>query len=614
MGEYKEIQGKAKTIRELLSNQKYAIDYYQREYKWEPKQVQELLDDLSTKFFENYEPGHERLEVEKYGHYFLGSIIISARNGKKYLIDGQQRLTTLTLLLTFLNNLQKDRTDVVKLDDLVYSERFAKKSFNLDVDERSMCMESLFNDQIPDIPLASESVQNIIARYTDIAEYFPKDLRSEALPYFIDWLLENVHLVEITAYSDDDAYTIFETMNDRGLSLTPPDMLKGFLLANIDDEQKRNTAAMNWKQWLGRFRSISKDDEPNFFKAWLRSQYAESIRERKRAAKPEDFDLLGTEFHRWIRDNKERMGLSNSNDFEKFISRDMAFYAKWYEKIRKASLSLTPNLEEIYYNSLHEYTLQYPVLLSPLKSDDPEELSLRKLRIVATFIDIMIVRRIWNYRDISASTMQYAMFLVMREIRDKTPLEIAEFLTKRLDEDTQPLESGDFPFSLHGANRLRIKLILARMTDYLEQKAGLPSQFEKYVQDRGQKRFEVEHIWADHYERHSDEFSHPSDFQNVRNRIGALLLLHRQFNQSYGDLPYEEKLPHYLQQNLLAQSLNPRCYDHNPGFIRFISDSNLPFEPHIQFKKADVEKRQRLYKLLADQIWNPSRLKEEAGK
>ena len=50
---------------------------------------------------------------------------------------------------------------------------------------------------------------------------FPEELRDDALPYFIDWLLENVHLVEITAYSDDDAYTIFETMNDRGLSLTP---------------------------------------------------------------------------------------------------------------------------------------------------------------------------------------------------------------------------------------------------------------------------------------------------------------------------------------------------------------------------------------------------------
>ena len=64
-------------------------------------------------------------------------------------------------------------------------------------------------------------------------ELFPDELAASALPYFADWLIENVHLVEITAYSDRDAYTIFETMNDRGLSLTPTDMLKGYLLANI---------------------------------------------------------------------------------------------------------------------------------------------------------------------------------------------------------------------------------------------------------------------------------------------------------------------------------------------------------------------------------------------
>ena len=76
---------------------------------------------------------------------------------------------------------------------------------------------------------------NIIGRYPDIDESFPEELRDDVLAYFVDWLIESVHFVEITAYSDGDAYTIFETMNDRGLSLTPADMLKGYLLANILD-------------------------------------------------------------------------------------------------------------------------------------------------------------------------------------------------------------------------------------------------------------------------------------------------------------------------------------------------------------------------------------------
>ena len=59
----REIRGDAKNIRTLLSGAKYAIDYYQREYKWQAKQVAELIDDLSAKFTESYEPGHERTEV-----------------------------------------------------------------------------------------------------------------------------------------------------------------------------------------------------------------------------------------------------------------------------------------------------------------------------------------------------------------------------------------------------------------------------------------------------------------------------------------------------------------------------------------------------------------------
>ena len=102
----RKIDGEARTIRELLSGARYSIDYYQREYRWQIKQVAELMDDLISRFQEEYEPSHPREAVEGYGHYFLGSIIISHKNSQNYIIDGQQRLTTLTLLLIHLHNLQ----------------------------------------------------------------------------------------------------------------------------------------------------------------------------------------------------------------------------------------------------------------------------------------------------------------------------------------------------------------------------------------------------------------------------------------------------------------------------------------------------------------------------
>lgn len=604
----KEILGKAKTVRELLGGAKYSIDYYQREYRWQPKQITELVGDLAAKFLESHDADDERNAVKHYGHYFLGAIVISDRDGQQFIIDGQQRLTSLTLLLIYLHRQISSEDDKRQLAELIFSQKYGKRSFNLDVPDRTSCMEALYTGQAFDASDQSESVANILARFEDIEEQFPDEAKGAALPYFADWLIENVHLVEITAYSDEDAYTIFETMNDRGLSLTPTDMLKGYLLANISDADVRNLASKVWRDRVAECQLLGKEEDADAIKAWLRSQHARKIRERKRDARPEDFDLIGTEFHRWIRDQEVLLGLARSADFARFIERDFKFYTGQYLRARRAGAELVPGLEPIHFNAQHKFTLQFPVLLAPLLPEDPEGELLRKLRIVATFLDILITRRLWNWRSIDYSTLQYAMFTVIRDIRGKASAEVAAILGQRLADDQETFARND-RFALHGMNGRVIHRLLARMTDYIETGSGLASHYAEYMA-QGKKRYEIEHVWANHPERHQDEFAHPSDFAAARNRIGGLLLLPKSFNASYGDLPYEEKLPHYFGQNLLARSLHPKCYENNPGFLRFVQETGLPFKPMANFRSAELEERSQLYLKLAEHIWNPNRLKE----
>ncbi len=605
----REILGKAKTVRELLKGVKYSIDYYQREYKWHDKQIRELVDDLTGKFLEEYDASHARSRVADYPHYFLGSIIISKKDSASYIVDGQQRLTSLTLLLILLRELQQGRAEQVNADELIVSERYGEKSFNLHVDERVPVMEALYRGDHFDINGRSESVQNLYHRYRDLEAAFPEDLRDHALPYFIDWLLENVHLVEITAYSDDDAYTIFETMNDRGLSLSPTDMLKGYLLANIDDTTKRTAVNTRWRERIRELNEAGKEVEPDCFKTWLRSQYATKIRERKRGARPEDFDRIGTEFHRWVRDASEAIGLEGSDDFYRFIDRDFDFYSREYLKLVKASQQLTAGLEHVFYNAQHGFTLQYLLLLAPLKPGDTAAVVQKKLCLVGRFLDILLAWRLWNFRSIAYSTMQYAMFIGMRDIRGLDPEPLAHRLREILAKEQETFISNDRLY-VHQQNRYALHRLLARITDYVETKSGQPSRYVDYVSE-GKSRYEVEHIWADHPERHTDEFSHPADFAEYRNRIGGLLLLPKSFNASYGDLVYEEKLPHYNAQNLLARSLHPQCYKHNPGFVRFVAESGLPFRAYEHFKKADLEERRVLYRMLAERVWNQDDLLTE---
>ena len=178
----REIVGNARTIRELLKGVKYSIDYYQREFKWGEKQATELVNDLVTKFFEKYDEGHERQKVADYPHYFLGSIIISKKDSVNFIVDGQQRLTSLTLFIIFLNNLQSGRNDAVQIEDLIFSERYAKKSFNLDVEERAPCMEALFEGRSYDIADAPESVKNLYDRYEDIGTAFQTNCAKRLFP------------------------------------------------------------------------------------------------------------------------------------------------------------------------------------------------------------------------------------------------------------------------------------------------------------------------------------------------------------------------------------------------------------------------------------------------
>jgi hypothetical protein len=118
--------------------------------------------------------------------------------------------------------------------------------------------------------------------------------------------------------------------------------------------------------------------------------------------------------------------------------------------------------------------------------------------------------------------------------------------------------------------------------------------------------YEVEHIWANHPERHS-EFANEYLFAEARNSFGGLLLLPKDFNASYGDMRYEDKVGHYLGQNLLARSLHPGCYDHNPSFTRFRDRHQLPFKPYPErFTAEDMAERQELYRQLCELVWSPS--------
>jgi len=601
------IEAKNRNIYEVLDNKKYSVDYFQREYKWEEKHIEQLVFDLTSSFLNEYQPGHQREEVENYNAYYLGPFVVNEKNGKRSIIDGQQRLTSLTLLLIYLNNLQKDLGTTEKIEPLIFSEKFGKKSFNIQVDERTACLEQLFNNgEYKILEDDDESTINMAQRYQDIGNAFPDELKNGIFPFFLDWLKYRVILVEIIAYSDENAYTIFETMNDRGLNLTPTEMLKGFLLSKMD-KKERQKANEYWQKSIQKLHEYDKNEDQRFIQAWLRSKYADTIRPGKAGSKNEDFEKIGTRFHSWFRDNLGKLGIKNdtSSYFEVLLNENFKFFFNAYLKIINAELEFHSDLEHVYYIKRWGIatSLSYPLLLAPLTTSDSPETVAKKINLVASYIEIFVVVRSVNFHKFASSSIRYTMYTLVKEIRNKSLDELFDILKTKLDEMPEKLE-GIMNFRLHGQNKYFIKFLLSRISGYIESQAGLNSSFEKFFHNPKGKPFEVEHIWADKFDEHKDEFDQEHEFQTYRNRLGGLVLLPRGTNQSFGAKPYSEKFEHYIKENLLVQSLCPMTYKNNPNFLSMSHRLELPFKPHETFKKKDIEERQELYLKISSQIWN----------
>ncbi len=602
------IEANDRSITEVLDDKKYTVDYFQREFKWEERHIEQLVSDLGSAFLNEYRTNHKRTDIANYNSYYLGPFVVSIKDGHRSIIDGQQRLTSITLLLIYLNNLQKNLGLTEKLESLIFSEKFGEKSFNIQVEERVSCMEAIFRDgEYEPKEDDDESTVNMARRYQDIEKAFPEEIKNGVLPYFIDWIKYNVVLVEIIAYSDENAYTIFETMNDRGLNLTPTEMLKGFILSRFSDDGKRQKANERWKEAMQDLHSYDKDEDQRFIQAWFRAQYAESIRPGKAGSKNEDFEKIGTRFHSWFRENLEKanLGPDDSNSFQNFVDVDFGFFLKAYRIILDAERNLNQKLEHVYYIKRWGIanSLSYPLLLASLDKNDPQEVINKKIDLVARYIETFVIKRSINFRKFSSSSIRYTMYTLVKEIRRKDYFELEEILGRKIEEMEESWD-GIQQFRLHGQNRVFVKFLLSRITAFIERQAGFNSSFEKYYSNPGGKAFEVEHIWADKFYEHQDEFDQEGDFQEYRNRIGALVLLPRGTNQSYGDKSYNQKLGHYIKENLLVQTLCTLTYQNNPNFLNMKNSLSLPFKPHADFNKDDIMERQNLYQQICEAIWS----------
>jgi len=247
----KTITATPKEIRRIFQD-RYEIPDYQRPYSWDKEQCEKLWDDI-TDFYDSSESKDDK--------YFLGNIVLHPSGESYVVVDGQQRLTTLMILMRAFFAKAGDYEaleECLKIKD--------KKSSKLtnELRVKSTVLEENKKDLIDIVFNNGKNLEsdNIFRKNYD---YFIeqidnwqsiKNYISEELENLITCLLDKIVILPIECSSEDDALTIFETINNRGLSLSDADIFKAKLYSSIDENDFENK-----KNFIEKWNSLENHDD-----------------------------------------------------------------------------------------------------------------------------------------------------------------------------------------------------------------------------------------------------------------------------------------------------------------------------------------------------------------
>lgn len=260
MSQVQEINIQLDGISNVLKTRRFRVPPYQRSYAWEAEHVDALLSDIHDAI-----KGGER-------EYFLGSLVVTGPFDRRFeVVDGQQRLTTVSLLIGAIRDRFRDdgdpeaensiRNDYLANVDRKTKEREAKLTLN-EVDNE-LYQELIENRRDLDrSKYPRQSHARLISAAERIRDYIDRICEQskdseEALHEWLDYLEANLKVILVVASDDSNAFVIFETLNDRGLELAISDLLKNYLFHRSSDkiEETKN----RWLTMVATLESASDD-------------------------------------------------------------------------------------------------------------------------------------------------------------------------------------------------------------------------------------------------------------------------------------------------------------------------------------------------------------------
>ena len=612
-----EIQPDKQNLDRTFSTTVYFIDFYQRDYRWTEEPVKRLLDDVFYQFDEAYAkhgsltPNAENINA-RYPWYYLNTYVTNNVGGRVFVVDGQQRLTTLTLiLLKLLSQAKTLRSKTEKwLDTKVAGYSGIDCKFWMNHVRHLQVLNGLRDGQAPETIDTSTGITavNMVKNYQLISKELDARLKTlHIFDTFVHYLLFRLVLINLSVEATH-VPMVFEVINDRGVRLKPYEILKGKLLGQIDKlELDRGQFNEHWEQQVLKVNGYRDDEIDSFFRYWLKAKFADSRKAGQR------FD---GDYHREMfkADLNENLKLDhNAVEVKAFLEGPFRYYTELYCHLWKATEGEMEDLRSVFCNRLNEQDNQLMLVLSACTADDPEETA--KIQAVATGLDrLFSLLQLQGAYDSNEYTAR--LFDISAEIRGKPATEIPAVFQKHLVEELKErrgipdLEAFNYTlFKLMSIDRLNTRFtryLFARVEMLLAQKTNqqMRHSLVDLVTRRGAVNgFHIEHILARNDENVALFGGDQERFERERNRLGAVLLLRGQDNQSSGHEPYTKKLATYANTLLWNETLREDSYKSKLDFTRFAQHSGLAFKPVPTFGPDEIEERQKLLFDLCNFIW-----------
>lgn len=606
-------------IDSVFSNTVYHIDFYQRDYKWTESPVQRLLDDIYYQFAEKYQkhadvdPGKETVTAH-YPWYYLNTYVTNVIEGRVYVVDGQQRLTTLTLILIKLRHLAKryESKTVNWLENKIAGYSGMEREFWMNHVRYTDQLNALFEgcDDFKSInSSAGITAANLVKNYQLIDQWCDSHLDNRhKLETFVFYFLTRLVLINL-AVEQTDVPMVFEVINDRGVRLNPYEILKGKLLGQIDKIELENGDYNGiWERQTKKVNAFRENEIDNFFRAWLKAKFADSRKDGQR------FD---GDYHREMFTNGMNNLLQldhNPSAVKPFLKETFTYYTNLYARIWQGTKVFSSDYPCVFYNNLNELDTQFLLIMAACRYDDPDETA--KIALVSQQIDrFFTLLQLQNSYDSNQVIIE--LFLVAKKIRDRSIEEIAPAFDSRLQAILEQRRSGTVTESFQwgyfrnasivSLNKRFIRYYFARIDHFLA--SGMKVSPKHSIQDLVTKRgeitgFHVEHILSNNEENRMLFGGDEERFDSERNRLGGVLLLKGKDNISSSNEAYQDKLKTYANTLYWNETLRADTYKSKLDFIDFRNNHNLDFHHLDKFGPDELEYRHRLLFDLSNLIWN----------